>query len=397
MIGGGIAMPIAERLELFYKATGIPVAAIGQDGSFRAEAGCYSPNLAYLYMKGSLETERPPFATITQRYLQFGVVRAGGTAYLLGPVSPAEVTAKQAAGILKDFGRSPSRVDDLLRWFRQAPHYTNQRFRGAVSMLHALVHQGALCDVDQIPYSEAAGVAHTPIEPQNTLYAYIPSVDHSIETRILSCVEFGRADELRIVFEDLHRSNMQLPDFNLDASRTFQNVFVVSTTLAGRSAVQGGLDQNVSSTISDKYLGRVATIETYSDFDVLWQQMFLEFTRKVAACRRIRTDSLLVTQILKDIQAHLLEPLSARDIARRLGCSKEHLSRHFRQKTGMTLTCFIQQEKVTECRRLLAATDLSLSEIAARLGFSSQNYMHKVFGEHTKQTPMQYRKGRLPT
>lgn len=75
--------------------------------------------------------------------------------------------------------------------------------------------------------------------------------------------------------------------------------------------------------------------------------------------------------------------------------SPQYLSSHFHEKTGKTLSSYINEMKINEAMRLLKTDQLSLAEISAALGYSSQNYFHKVFQNLIGMTPNEYRANQL--
>ena len=78
-------------------------------------------------------------------------------------------------------------------------------------------------------------------------------------------------------------------------------------------------------------------------------------------------------------------------LAQELHYSRPHLSRKFKEETGMTLTDFILTKKSEEAARLLAFTDKSLISISDYLGFSSQSHFARVFKKYIGMTPSEYR------
>ncbi len=82
---------------------------------------------------------------------------------------------------------------------------------------------------------------------------------------------------------------------------------------------------------------------------------------------------------------------SVDEIAARAGVHPVHLCRSFRKHQGMTIGQYIRGLKVEDARSLLAASELSLSEIASRCGFCDQSHFSSVFKKLTGQTPGQYR------
>ncbi|WP_257147935.1 helix-turn-helix domain-containing protein [Bacillus thuringiensis] len=57
----------------------------------------------------------------------------------------------------------------------------------------------------------------------------------------------------------------------------------------------------------------------------------------------------------------------------------------------MTISKYIQREKIEEAKKLLTVTNYTLLEIGTVLNFNNQSYFTKVFKKYTKVTPKQYR------
>ena len=74
------------------------------------------------------------------------------------------------------------------------------------------------------------------------------------------------------------------------------------------------------------------------------------------------------------------------DLADRLGVSQEHLSRRFRQETGTQLIDALTRTRLQHVIVLLREGK-SLDEAAARCGFSSGNYLGKVFKRYVGLSP----------
>ncbi len=69
-----------------------------------------------------------------------------------------------------------------------------------------------------------------------------------------------------------------------------------------------------------------------------------------------------------------------------------HLSAVFSAETGMTLEQFIIRQKVERIKELLSYKQLSLTEIADQLGYSSVAHLSSQFKKITGETPSAFRK-----
>lgn len=82
-------------------------------------------------------------------------------------------------------------------------------------------------------------------------------------------------------------------------------------------------------------------------------------------------------------------------LAAKLGCSREHLTRHFRRATGMTPSSYLMQKRIRLATWALRRSDDKIDVIARRCGFSGSNYLCRVFRKRWKLTPAQYRRSRV--
>ena len=83
------------------------------------------------------------------------------------------------------------------------------------------------------------------------------------------------------------------------------------------------------------------------------------------------------------------------DIAARLKVSREHLTRIFRDRTGMTPQEFAAEERMQYAVRLLRDSFQSCEEIAEQTGYSSAVSFNRAFRSRFGYSPMQYRKAKM--
>ncbi len=91
------------------------------------------------------------------------------------------------------------------------------------------------------------------------------------------------------------------------------------------------------------------------------------------------------------IRGHYMDSISLDSLAVEVGFSRYTLSRMFRQRTGMTFIQFLSRERVEQAMALLLETDLPMTQIAVRCGFSAIATFNRVFREVKGCTPTQYR------
>ena len=63
----------------------------------------------------------------------------------------------------------------------------------------------------------------------------------------------------------------------------------------------------------------------------------------------------------------------------------------FKSASGMTLNQYINTLRVDEAKAMLNATDMSIQEISAVVGFNDSNYFTNVFHKLVGMSPREYR------
>lgn len=113
-------------------------------------------------------------------------------------------------------------------------------------------------------------------------------------------------------------------------------------------------------------------------------------------CKRCRPENVRlpneewVALINAFLETHYMYDVTLDKLALRFHGSKFHLSRMYKEVTGVTLTQHVTQLRLREAKQLLHDTTLRIHEIAARVGFHSSAYFVAVFKQQELQTPKQY-------
>ena len=97
-------------------------------------------------------------------------------------------------------------------------------------------------------------------------------------------------------------------------------------------------------------------------------------------------------RVVEFIQADPGASVTLASMAEIAGMSPSAFIRSFKRSTGVTPHRFVVEQRVLAARRLLAATDTPIVEIALSLGFSSQSHFGGVFRSVTGESPAQYRR-----
>jgi AraC-like DNA-binding protein len=87
-----------------------------------------------------------------------------------------------------------------------------------------------------------------------------------------------------------------------------------------------------------------------------------------------------------------------KEMARLANLSRAHFSRAYRQLRGQPVRDTLNHMRITEAKRLLSETAMTVSDVAARLNYSTPMSFERMFKSSTGQTPSTWRREhRRPT
>lgn len=109
-----------------------------------------------------------------------------------------------------------------------------------------------------------------------------------------------------------------------------------------------------------------------------------ELSRVGLVDRRIR-------RAVELMHAHLDRDLPLEEIAAAAYLSPFHFARFFKKVTGASPHAYLATLRAARAQTLLVETDLSVTEISARVGYSSPSHFTKAFRQATGLTPRAFR------
>ena len=104
---------------------------------------------------------------------------------------------------------------------------------------------------------------------------------------------------------------------------------------------------------------------------------------------RIKSEEFL--RLSKLISETVSAGLSVTDYADKLHVTPEKLNEICKENCGDSPKKIIQDKKITESKRLLYFTDLSIKEVAYRLGFEDSSYFSRIFKHKTGLSPSDFK------
>lgn len=115
-------------------------------------------------------------------------------------------------------------------------------------------------------------------------------------------------------------------------------------------------------------------------------------------CKRCRPDLLevpneeAIIQVTQQIiEQESMSALPLDKLAKRVGMSKFHLQRLFKQKTKLSPLQYLTKMRMLKAAFLLESTEVSITDIALIVGYKSSAHFSVIFRKHFQCSPTEYR------
>ena len=168
--------------------------------------------------------------------------------------------------------------------------------------------------------------------------------------------------------------------------------FVVATAMITRFCTEGGMPMEEAFTLSDEYIRRMDCCTNIPEIIYVHHQMAMDFVCRMRQLHRNVASSKQVAQAIDYIYVHIMDRITVNELAAAISISPTHLSRIFKQETGISVSEYIRQRKIDMAKNLLRFSGYDYVEIAVMLSYSSQSHFIQHFRSQTGMTPKAYRK-----
>ncbi|MGA0556628.1 helix-turn-helix domain-containing protein [Larkinella sp. VNQ87] len=133
-----------------------------------------------------------------------------------------------------------------------------------------------------------------------------------------------------------------------------------------------------------------------SQIDLLLKYCNRFYTRQFITRRVVHHDLLarfdaILTEYVNSDQLPESGPPTVAHLADRLNLSPKYLSDLLRNLTGQSTQQHIHEKLIEKAKQILTTTNLSVSEIAYRLGFEYPQSFNKLFRNKTELSPLEFR------
>lgn len=187
---------------------------------------------------------------------------------------------------------------------------------------------------------------------------------------------------LKEIFSDIVESDIEE---KLIKTRCLEIAIMLS-----RAAIEAGVNLEHALQLNDRLIKELdKTPELKEKFNLI-EKFVRKYIDLIHEKKKVK--NLEITQEVKEyILDNYSEKLTLDQISSQVYLSSSHLSKIFKEVTGITIMEYVNQIRLREAKKLLRKTEMPLNKIAEISGYYDASYLSKVFKKEVGITPGQYR------
>lgn len=209
------------------------------------------------------------------------------------------------------------------------------------------------------------------------------------EKMLIDLISKGDKKAVRLITKGPNPLELFLNRFPGKPIRAVKNSLLVFNTLARLAAEKGGVHPVFIHHLSGKFSLLIERVSSLHQANTMLVQMLNEYC-DMTHTHSTRSYSPIVKKAIDYIQLYLDHPLTLQEIADAIHVNSTHLSKKFKEETGMNVIEYIQSLRIENAKLYLIRGKYSITEVAFMTGFNDANYFARVFRKITTLTPSQY-------
>ena len=336
-------------------------------------------------------SENAPYIYLYSLSILQGVVKLSETEYLfVGPVCITHLSLENSLNAFLPITTNEEslRLHSILEKFVPLDFF---RFAGILASisnnyLHTdytpseIINLNFLQNIKAKPFV-SGHFANTNKIPISSIYFFQQS--------LYSIISVGNMDALIKHWQDnlvntLISLNLHVEDFSF--------LCIPFYTFMFQGALKGGADIQVCFDTYTSQIGRFKQAKNIIECITELKRASYEYCNLVKDSSNMEYLPSVCNLCVNYINDHIHEKITVEDLTHFTGIHRNKLYDIFRANFDMTISNYIEQERLRRAVTYLESSNYTISEIASSMGYSSQSHFIKIFKKNYGCTPTQYLK-----
>lgn len=223
-----------------------------------------------------------------------------------------------------------------------------------------------------------------PMENVSTYSSYFPNITNLIKS--------GNTELLIKALDEINIG--KLTEHNLcsfDFIRSLKNNFIRICSMTCYIAIEANVPYKKAIDITNTYIDKVENLQNINDIYILTKEALISITNTIAKSLK-NSYSKYVNNVMNYIEQHYSEKISLKMLAERTNLSPYYLSKQIKKETDLNLLDNINNIRVEKSKDLLLNTNMSILDVAQKVGYNYQNHFAANFKKFTGLSPNEFRK-----
>lgn len=209
------------------------------------------------------------------------------------------------------------------------------------------------------------------------------------ETEFFSLIKSGDRQKVESTIGEMLQKKIVAGKMSEDELRQRKYLAVSFITLATRSAIMGGLDEDKAYNYSDLSVREIDSMRSEEEIYSYLERFCLCITDLVSRCKTSVSYPTAIKKCIRYINQNLNSKLNLSVLSKVCSLSEDYLSALFKKSTGKTVSAYVRDKRLDESKQMLI-NGCSTAEAAYNLGFCSESYFIKCFKNRFEVTPKKF-------
>ncbi|MDX8047278.1 AraC family transcriptional regulator [Gracilibacillus sp. S3-1-1] len=313
--------------------------------------------------------------------------------FIVGPVLPYQMTENMIQTMCNDRSFIVNK-QIVNNYYQEIPIMSPERFIFIAKLLYYVIFGRPLSIMEQNvsmyennQYPELTDSQYDFVTVRRQEQDFHPPMVS--EKELMQCIRDGNREDIKRILNA--RNHLKLAELSTKSYlRNEKNLGISGIAVATRVAIDSGVNAELARTISDQFILQIEEAKHVNEVRFHITSAFEAFASHVNKQKRI-VYSKVIKKTLEYIYMYLYDELKVAEIAEFVGVTASYISTQFKKEVGMTISQYIQLQKIEEAKKLMMMTPYTMTEISNQLHFSDQSYFTKVFKKVTGMKPSQYK------